>query len=204
MRQAYFISGIGTGVGKTLVSAILTEKLGADYWKPVQSGDLHASDSMSVAALISNDRTRIHDEGYRLNNPLSPHASASLDGITIKPELLKLPETGNDLIVEGAGGLMVPLNERFLVSDLMAQLGLPVILVSRDYLGSINHTLLSWYMVKQAGLPLKGIIFNGAENAESRRYILQYTGMELLGEIPELDKINQEVVRAMAEKINLT
>ncbi|WP_129715693.1 dethiobiotin synthase [Pedobacter sp. SYP-B3415] len=204
MHQGYFITGIGTGIGKTVVSAVITEKLKADYWKPVQSGDLDASDSMSVGALISNNRTQIHPEIYRLNTPLSPHQSAAIDGVEIELDGFSLPQTQNRLVVEGAGGLMVPLAEKLLITDLIRHLNLPVILVSRHYLGSINHTLLSWHFLKEQEIPVRGIIFNGPENHESKRYILQYTALELLGELPELDQIDAKIISELGANITLT
>jgi dethiobiotin synthetase len=142
MKQL-FVTGISTEVGKTVVSSILTEYLQADYWKPIQSGDLHLSDTMKVQSLVSNSKTVFHPERYRLQSPLSPHASAEIDGIQISLNDFELPQTENNLIVEGAGGLFVPLNEKDTVIDLIERLKLPVVLVSRNYLGSINHTMLS-------------------------------------------------------------
>src|ERR1041385_3043150 len=148
LKKPLFVTGIGTGIGKTIVSAALVEKLKADYWKPIQSGDLDKSDSLSVKNLISNSITKIHPESYRLTQPFSPHKSAAIDGIIIDPDAIQLPKTNNALIVEGAGGLMVPLNNEFLIIDLIKKLGIEVILVSQNYLGSINHTLLSIYALK--------------------------------------------------------
>ncbi|MES2448458.1 MAG: dethiobiotin synthase [Bacteroidota bacterium] len=193
MAQQYFITGIGTGIGKTITSAVITEKLKADYWKPIQSGDLNQSDSLAVENLISNPETKIHPELYRLNQPLSPHLSAKLDGIEIELKNFKLPKTENNLIVEGAGGLMVPLNSKELILDLIKHLNIPVIVVSQNYLGSINHTLLTINTLKQNNIKIKGIIFNGDTNLESEDYILKYTGIKHLGNIPMLknvDKLN--------------
>ncbi|WP_412468935.1 dethiobiotin synthase [Pedobacter sp. KLB.chiD] len=197
----YFITGIGTGIGKTLVSAILTEKLKADYWKPIQSGDLEASDSLTVKNLISNPETVIHPESYRLTQPLSPHLSAKLDGIEIDLRKINIPVTDNNLIIEGAGGLMVPLNENELIVDLIKKLSVEVILVSQNYLGSINHTLLSVNLLKQFNIPVKGIIFNGTENNETERYILQYTKIKKLGYIPSLNQIDKTHIASLGENI---
>jgi dethiobiotin synthetase len=192
----YFITGIGTGIGKTLISAILTEKLKADYWKPIQSGDLDTSDSITLGSLISNTKTVIHPESYRLTQPLSPHLSARLDGIEIDLNKINMPLTGNNLIIEGAGGLMVPLNEKELIIDLIKKLNVEVILVSQNYLGSINHTLLSVNLLKQYEIPIKGIIFNGDENVETERYIQQYAKIKKLGSIPSFGDIDKEKVLA--------
>src|SRR5215217_1449482 len=127
MNNTYFVTGIGTGIGKTVISAILTEKLQADYWKPIQSGDLDISDSLHIKHLISNPKTVIHPERYRLGQPLSPHLSARLDGIEITTASIQLPEHDNHLIIEGAGGLMVPLNDTELIIDLIRHLSAKVI-----------------------------------------------------------------------------
>lgn len=193
MAQQYFITGIGTGIGKTIASAVITEKLKADYWKPIQSGDLTQSDSLTIERLISNNETIIHPETYRLNQPLSPHLSAKLDGIEIELSKFQLPKTDKNLIVEGAGGLMVPLNNKELILDLIKHLDLEVIVISQNYLGSINHTLLTINTLKQHSIKLKGIIFNGDTNLESQDYILNYTGINHIGNIPtlnSLDKLN--------------
>jgi dethiobiotin synthetase len=189
-----FVTGIGTGIGKTIVSAILVEKLKADYWKPVQSGDLDNSDTSKVKSLVSNNITKFHPEAYRLTQPFSPHKSAAIDGITIEPKNIVVPITDNILIIEGAGGLMVPLNSNFLMIDLAKKLGAEVILVSQNYLGSINHTLLSIYTLKQYDIPVKGIIFNGLKDSSSEDFILSSTGVKLLGEIPEYGSIDKKVI----------
>lgn len=194
MSENYFITGIGTGIGKTIASAILTEKLKADYWKPIQSGDLAQSDSLMVQRLLSNDKSKIHPEQYRLNQPLSPHLSAKLDGVEIDLSAFKLPKTSNSLIVEGAGGLMVPLNNEHLILDLIKKLNLKVILISQAYLGSINHTLLTINTLQQHNIPIKGIIFNGEPNEESEKYILNYGKVLNLGSIPTLSTLSKECV----------
>ena len=189
-----FITGIGTGIGKTIVSAVLVEKLKADYWKPVQSGDLDNSDTLNIKSLISNTTSILHAETYKLSQPFSPHKSADIDGVTINQEAFILPETHNTLIIEGAGGLMVPLNAQFLMIDLIKQLNAEVILVSKNYLGSINHTLLSVYALKEYGIPIKGIIFNGLNDIYTQEYILKYTDIKFLGQIPEYGIINKKAV----------
>jgi len=182
---------------------VLTEKLQADYWKPVQSGDLDNSDTLKVKSLISNSKTVFHPETYRLTQPYSPHKSAALNGIVIEEGKFVLPETDNQLIIEGAGGLMVPLNDHFLMIDLIKQLHVRVILVSQNYLGSINHTLLSIAILKQYGIDILGIIFNGEANADSENYILQYTGIKLLGHIPEYGIIDKGIIVAAGKNIGL-
>lgn len=203
-HKPLFVTGIGTGIGKTVTSAIITEKLQADYWKPVQSGDLDQSDTLKVQSLVSNSKTRFHPEAYRLTQPYSPHKSAGLDGITIDIQTFKLPQTDNCLVIEGAGGLMVPLNDEFLILDLIKKLNAEVILISQNYLGSINHTLLTWKTLIAEDITIKGLIFNGQPDESSESYILQYTGLKLLGRIPELDLLDQQTIRHAGENLNLS
>lgn len=202
-KRNLFITGIGTGIGKTLVSAILTEKLKADYWKPVQSGELDNTDTMKVRGLVTNTVSVFHPETYRLTQPYSPHKSADLDGVKIDMQQFILPRTDNALIIEGAGGLMVPLNNSFLIIDLIKQLNAEVILVSQNYLGSINHTLLSAQALTQSQIPVAGIIFNGDKDAYSEDFILQYTGFKYLGHIPAYTSVNKATITEAGLHINL-
>lgn len=192
--QPLFVTGIDTGIGKTIVSAVLTEKLKADYWKPVQSGDLDNSDTLMVQRLVSNSLSFFHPETYRLTQPYSPHKSAAIDGIRIDGAKFIIPKTNNRLVIEGAGGLMVPLNNDFLMIDLIRQLNAAVILVSKNYLGSINHTLLSAIMLKKYDINIAGIIFNGKTDSNSEDYILEYTGIKLIGRLPEFEQVNKEAI----------
>jgi dethiobiotin synthetase len=194
MNKPLFITGIGTGIGKTIISAILVEKLKADYWKPIQSGDLDDSDTLKVRSLVSNTASKFHPESYRLTQPYSPHKSAALDGIVIDPEKIIMPDTDNQLIIEGAGGLMVPLNDDFLMIDLIKKLDAEVILVSQFYLGSINHTLLSIDALKQREIAVKGIIFNGTEDSYSLDNILKYSGIKSLGIVADLENIDKKKI----------
>lgn len=193
-NRIIFITGIGTEIGKTIVSAALVEKLKADYWKPIQSGDLDTSDTIKVKNLISNTISSFHPEIYRLTQPFSPHKSAAIDGVSIDESKFVIPKTNNTLIIEGAGGLMVPLNDKFLMIDLIKQLNAEVILITKNYLGSINHTLLSIDALKHRNIPVKGIIFNGMKDIYSKEYILKYTGLELLGHIPEYNVIDKKTI----------
>lgn len=198
--KAYFVSGIGTDVGKTLASAVLCQAWGADYWKPVQSGGLEHSDSMEVRRVVSNPGCKFHAESYRLPYPISPDASAVRAGITIELARFILPEKANTLIVEGAGGLLVPLNESLLVVDLIQHLRLPVILVSRHYLGSINHTLLSLEVLFNRGIPVAGIVFNGAEHPETEASIMHFAGgIPVLGRLPVCEQVDAAVVARLAQ-----
>ena len=198
--RPFFITGIGTGVGKTIVSAVLVQKLQADYWKPVQSGDLDNSDTALVRSLVSNSKTIFHPEAYRLTQPYSPHKSAALDGIYIDPEKIILPGTDNQLIIEGAGGLMVPLNQNFLMIDLIKKLDAEVILVSKNYLGSINHTLMSAGILKSNGIKLSRLIFSGEQDHDSEKIISKHLQIESL-HIPYFEELNSEKVSSFAEKM---
>ncbi len=202
-NKPLFVTGIGTGIGKTIVSAVLVEKLKADYWKPVQSGDLDDSDTGKVENLVSNSVSYFHEEAYCLSQPFSPHKSAAIDGIVIDPKKIIAPATNNLLIIEGAGGLMVPLNNNFLMIDLIRQLGAEVILVSQNYLGSINHTLLSVYVLKKEEIPIKGIIFNGVKDIYTKDFILEYSGLESLGHIPQYNVIDKSIVIEAGNYVSL-
>jgi dethiobiotin synthetase len=195
----FFVTAIDTDSGKTLVSSILCEALGADYWKPVQAGPPHDSDI--VRQLISNKQTYIHQEQYVLKMPASPHAAAKLEGVEIKLESLTIPSTQNSLVIEGAGGCLVPLNENEFVIDLAARFDCDVIIVSDLYLGSINHTLLTAREISNRQLRVKGIIFNGDPNAESERIILKHSGWKPLIHIQKEKEINSQVVRRYAEQL---
>jgi len=199
--KRYFVTGIGTEVGKTIASAIITQALKADYWKPVQAGELDDSDRMKVEALIDNDRSKFHAEAYRLNEPMSPHAAAERDGVEIDISSIKMPDTNNHLVIEGAGGLLVPLNDKDTILNLIETLDCEVILVSRHYLGSINHSLMSLEVLKQRNIPVKGILFNGKENKDTESIIAKMSGIEVLGRIDELENLNKSVVDSIAQSL---
>ena len=200
MNHQYIVAGISTEIGKTVVSAILCEALKADYWKPVQAGELDRTDTDKVRQWVSNPYSQFHPEAYRLKHPMSPHAAAALEGIRIDPQKLILPDTTWPLIVELAGGLMVPLTEDFLNIHLIQQLGLPVILVANYYLGSINHTLLSIEGLKQYDIPIKGIIFNGEKVETTFEVIQEYAKVLCLGEVGWEEEVNAEMVGEWAER----
>lgn len=199
----FFVTGIGTEVGKTITSAILTEALKADYWKPVQAGDLDFSDTLKVKALISNTRTVFHEEAYRLSLPMSPHAAAKVDNVRISLDRLNLPTTSNTLLIEGAGGVLVPLNDELLMLDLIAFTKAEVVLVAQNYLGSINHTLLTYEALKQRSINIIGIVFNGKPAPETENYILNYTQLPCILRIEEESEFTPEVVRAYSKKVNI-
>ncbi len=193
-----FITGISTDVGKTIVSAIIVEALKADYWKPIQAGDLANSDSHKIESYISNDETILHENSYKLNTPASPHLAAERDGITINLKAIKEPETTNHLVIEGAGGVFVPLNDKDCIIDLI-QKDYKVIVVSKHYLGSINHTLLTIEALKSRKINSVGIIFNGDENKSTESIILKMTGLKCLGRIEQEPYFDQAVIREYAD-----
>ena len=198
MNTKYFITGIGTGIGKTVTSAILTQYFKADYWKPVQSGDLDQSDSMLVSKL-NNENIDVHPERYRLKYPASPHQSAAMENIGIKVSDFELPETENILLTEGAGGLFVPLNNTEFMIDLITHLNVPVIFVVRDYLGCINHTLLSVEALRSRDIEIAFVVLNGNFVAETKEIILKHipSGTKVI-ELPELDVLSKESVQKAA------
>ena len=181
---------------------MLTQALGADYWKPIQSGDLDQSDTMRVQGLVQHPNTRFHPEAYRLQTPASPHYSAELDGIAIQREAFQLPQTDNHLIVEGAGGLFVPLNDQYLLLDLIQDLQIPVVLVVNFYLGSINHTLSSVYALQQRNIPIVGLLFNGVVTPSSASYIVHYTKLPVLGYLSQVDTIDASTVKNMTKELS--
>jgi dethiobiotin synthetase len=198
-QRKLFVTGIGTDVGKTIAAAILTQALEADYWKPIQAGDLDHSDSKKIKSQISNSKSQILENSYQLNTPASPHFSAQLDGITIDLNHIKEPKTSNHLVIEGAGGLLVPLNDTDCIIDLI-QKDYEVILVSRHYLGSINHTLLSLEALKNRNIPCAGIIFSGNENPATESIILAKSGVKFLGRIDNEPYFDANVIAYYADE----
>jgi len=193
-----FITGTSTDVGKTIASSIIVEALEADYWKPIQAGDLDNSDSHKIKSYISNDKTVIHENSYKLNTPASPHLAAELDGITIDLKQIAEPKTKNHLVIEGAGGVFVPLNNNDCVIDLI-QTDYKVIVVSRHYLGSINHTLLTIEALKHRKINIAGIIFSGDENKATESIILNKTGLKSIGRIEQEPYFDKNVIREYAD-----
>ena len=199
MKNKYFITGIGTDVGKTIASAIVVESLGADYWKPIQAGDLHYSDTDKVKKLVSNGTSVFHKNAYALNHPESPHSAAKKDEVTIKLKEITRPKTSNNLVIEGAGGVLVPLNDKNTIIDLIEPTD-KVIVVSRHYLGSINHTLLTIETLKSRGCNIAGIIFNGEEHPSTESIIAKMSGLKVIGRIDPEPYFDQTVVREYADR----
>ena len=196
-HQKYFITGISTEVGKTVASAIITEALQADYWKPIQAGELEDSDSHKIKKFISNKKTVIHPNSYALKTPMSPHAAAEIDGVTVELSKISTPNTDNTLVIEGAGGLLVPLNNSDTILDII-KLDHKVIVVSRHYLGSINHTLLTVNLLKEKGFDV-AIIFSGNEHKTTEEIIKKMTNVTVIGRIDEEPYFDKNVVKEYAE-----
>jgi dethiobiotin synthetase len=195
------VAGIGTEVGKTIASAIIAESLKADYWKPIQAGELNFTDSDKIKELISNEKSIIHKEEFRLTEPMSPHAAAAIDGITINVDSFEFPNSTNSLVIELAGGIQVPLNQYETNLDLLIKWRLPVILVVNFYLGSINHTLLSVDTLKNAAVSIEGLLFIGDENLQSKEVILSMSGLKNLGTIPQTNNLDKHFISSIAKKL---
>lgn len=194
-----FISGIGTDVGKTIVAAVLTEALQADYWKPIQSGGLELTDTERVKRLVSNPVTVFHKEGYTFDNPVSPHQAAKMEGRKIQLGKMPLPETDNTLVIEGAGGLMAPYNYRGdSMLDMIKHYDAELVIVASSYLGSINHTLTCIEVAKAHELNILGIIFNGESNPESEEVILNKSRLRVLGRIRQEFELSKDIVKKYA------
>jgi dethiobiotin synthetase len=197
MHKTFIVSGTDTGIGKTAAAALLTLGLDAHYWKPIQSGIEDGTDTATVKALTGLPDARFLPEAYVLTAPLSPHRSAELDGVEIAIDRLDLPKIGGPLIVEGAGGLMVPVTRRWLQIDLFKHWGAPVILCARTGLGTINHTLLSVEALRTRGMTLHGILFVGDDNPDNIRTIVEFSGARILGRLPWLDRLHAESLQAV-------
>jgi len=199
--KAIVVTGTDTDAGKTVFAAGLAAALGAAYWKPVQAGLDDGTDAARVAAL---GVTRVLPETYRLNTPCSPHRAAEIDGVTIDPERLRPPTVDGPLVIEGAGGVLVPVTRDLLFADLFARWGHPVVLVARTALGTINHSLLSIEALRARGVPILGVAFSGDANADSEATIAAIGGVKRLGRLPWLKTLDAESLRAaFAEHFDL-
>jgi dethiobiotin synthetase len=201
--EGFFVTGTDTNVGKTVVAAWLVRKLDACYWKPVQAGTLPETDSAIVRRLADVPRERILPEAYVLPEAIAPHEAARRAGISIDMAKLDPPACDRPLVVEGAGGLMVPLTEDAYVIDLATELHLPIVLVSRSTLGTINHTLLSLEAIRRRGLPLAGVVINGPETPHNRAAIERYGQVEVIAEIPWLDAVTPSILMAVEPELDL-
>lgn len=203
MSARIVVTGTDTGIGKTVFSAALAGALDASYWKPVQAGIEEETDRDAVQRLSGLSAERVLREAYRLKTPASPHLAARLDGVTIDPVALALPEVDRPLVIEGAGGLMVPLTENLTYIDVMARWRAPVVLCARTTLGTINHSLLSIEALRARDIPVLGIAFIGDENRESETVIASMGQVKRLGRLPHLASLTRETLRtAFAQHFN--
>jgi dethiobiotin synthase len=200
--NGYFVTGTDTNVGKTVLCALLVAALDSVYWKPVQTGAQDGTDRESVRVWAGVDDEQLLPERYIFDQPVSPHLAAREAGVRISLNSIEFPDTpaGAKLIVEGAGGVMVPINERELMRDLMKHLGLPVIIATRTVLGTINHTLLTVGALRAVGLNIRGVVMIGDENFENRRAIEHYGNVRVIGQIPVLKQINRWALIDVFEK----
>ena len=196
MIRHIVVTGTDTGIGKTVFSAALAGALDAFYWKPIQSGLEDETDTQTILRLSGLSSARVLPELYRLKTPASPHLAAEIDGVTIEPAKLALPAVSATVVVEGAGGLMVPLTRETTYIDQMARWGAPVVLCARTSLGTINHTLLSLEALRSRGIPLLGVAFIGDENADSERTIMEMGHVKRLGRLPPLTPLSRDTLRA--------
>ncbi len=210
MNNSIFITGIGTDVGKTLIAAIITEALQADYWKPIQAGYADGTDAELISSLLSNPVSIIHPESYKLQTPASPHIAAAKEHITIDLDVLIkdaediMNKTGEKpLIIEGAGGLLVPLSNELMVADLVKKINAKIILVSRNYLGSINHSLLTAAYCKSNGLNVTGWIFSD-DYMNYEEEIVQWSGYPSIASIPKMQQVNKTTIKEQAERIRVS
>ena len=197
-----FVSGTDTGIGKTVVSAMMTLGLSATYWKPIQSGLEEETDTEFVRRVTGLSDEHFMPERFRLQEPLSPHASAEIDGVTISLDDFQLPEAGtNNLVVEGAGGLLVPLNDNDMIIDLIERFQLPVLLVSRSELGTLNHTFLSLEALRNREIPVLGVVMNGPKNESNKKAIEKYGNVEVIGEINTIETLNAKTLMSIFNTI---
>lgn len=202
MSKKIAIVGIGTEVGKTLVSAIACVAFNATYWKPIQTGYLDGKGDIDSRTVHEWTKAKIHPEAYLLQEPLSPHIAAQIDQVEIKLSHLKIPnDIEGNLVIETAGGLMVPINDELVYLDIIQQWNIPVILTMSQYLGNINHTILSIEMLKSKNIPILGIVSNGEALPDTNRWIEQYSKVPILLEIPKLEVITVEIIQDLAAQL---
>lgn len=202
MSNKIAIVGIGTEVGKTLVSAITCIAFNATYWKPIQTGYLHGKGDIDSQTVHQWTKASIYPEAYLLQEPLSPHIAAQIDHVEIDISTIQIPkDVEGNLVIETAGGLMVPINDHLVYLDIIQQWNIPVILTMSQYLGNINHTILSIEMLKSKNIPILGIVSNGKSLPDTNRWIEQYSKIPIVLEIPRLEKITKEVIQDLASQL---
>lgn len=196
-----FVTGTDTGIGKTVVSAMLTKVLDASYWKPIQAGLEEETDTEFVRRTTGFSDDRIIPERYRLQTPMSPHGAAKIDDVYIQMSDFSLPEYKTDhLVVEGAGGLMVPINNNDMIIDLISYLQMPVVLVARSSLGTLNHTFLSLEALRKRHIPILGVVMNGPEHQSNREAIQHYGNVDILAEVDTIEDISPHALQTSFEK----
>lgn len=202
LPNRFFVTGTDTDAGKTVISAMLTAGLNAYYWKPVQSGVREGTDTDTVATLSGCPKSHLLPEAYRLFEPLSPHEAAHIDGVSIDLEAIALPQIpqGAPLVVEGAGGVMVPLSDNALMLDLIEKLALPVVIVARSALGTINHTLLTVNALRERSIPIAGVVMNGPLNHANAEAIRQYGKVDILAEVEPLGDLSPQSLKEAFER----
>ena len=203
-KKGFFITGTDTGVGKTFFSSILMKKFDFDYWKPIQTGKFTENDTLYIKENIGIEKNRFHKPIYSFKKPLSPHLASSYEKISINMKKIKIPSSDKPLIIEGAGGILVPLNKKNLLIDLIKKFKLPVIVVSKSILGTINHTLMTLEILKKNKINIFGVILNniknkkeGDENAES---IEKYGNIKVLGKISSINHVTRKKIEALSKK----
>lgn len=201
--SGFFVTGTDTEVGKTLVSAWLLIQLDGAYWKPIQAGTVPTTDSATVQQLAELPVSRVLPEAYLLPEPMAPHESARRANIALDMEKIKLPPHDGLVVVEGAGGLMVPIVDGTYMIDLADALDLPIILVARSTLGTINHTLLSLEAIRRRGLPLAGVVISGPETPHNRAATERFGKVEVIAEIPQLETVNRDTLKAIEPELDL-
>ena len=200
MNRSIAILGIHTGIGKTIASAVLAEAMAADYWKPVQAG-MEERDMQTVTQLLTDGHNRVHEEAVKLSQPMSPHAAAAIDGVDIDYTKFAWPKTNKTLLVETAGGILSPMSATTTMADFVSHYNLTALLVVQNYLGSINHTLLSIEVLKNRGIKLLGLVINGHAYESSETFIEQYSQVPIIARIPHFDKLDNNSISACAATI---
>ena len=200
MSSDLFITGTDTNVGKTVLSALLVAALNRKYWKPIQTGSCEGTDRGTVIKLAGISTQQTYPESYIFEPPVSPHLAAREQGVTIDLQHIRRPAPEDPIIIEGAGGVFVPINDKDFMLDLMRHFGAPIILATRTTLGTINHTLLSVFAIRQAKLPLRGVVMIGKENVENRAAIERYGNVPVVGSIPWLETIQRAALLTAFER----
>lgn len=200
MKKIVAIAGIHTNIGKTIASAVIAEATGMDYWKPVQAG-AQERDTELLRKMLTDGANRVHEEAVLLSQPLSPHTAAAIDNVTVDFKNFKWPHTDRSLLVETAGGLLSPMTANTTMADFIIYYNLPTILITMNYLGSINHTLLTIEVLKNRGIKVLGLIVNGLENESSEQFILDYSGIPFIARIPYINDLTNEGIQRYAMQL---